>query len=80
MTMGLKAEVGTLPYSISGIMAGLIAVLGVIALVVVTMRLQRAPSSFVSAGEPLPVGLYDSEKECRADAEQQHAVHRFEGA
>src|SRR3954462_7694562 len=28
---GLKAAVGTLPYSISGIMAGLIAVLGVIA-------------------------------------------------
>jgi putative membrane protein len=35
----LKATVGTLPYSISGIMAGLIAVLGVIALVVVVMRL-----------------------------------------
>jgi putative membrane protein len=35
----LKAEVGTLPYSISGIMAGLIAVLGVIALVVVMLRL-----------------------------------------
>jgi putative membrane protein len=35
----LRAEVGTMPYSISGIMAGLIAVLGVIALVVVTMRL-----------------------------------------
>jgi hypothetical protein len=29
-------------------------------------------------GEQLPVGLYDSEKECGADAEQQHAVHRFE--
>jgi putative membrane protein len=35
----LKAEVGDLPYSISGIMAGLIAVLGVIALVIVAMRL-----------------------------------------
>jgi len=35
----LKATVGSLPYSISGIMAGLIAVLGVIALVVVVMRL-----------------------------------------
>jgi len=35
----LKAEVGTMPYSISGIMAGLIAVLGVIALIVVAMRL-----------------------------------------
>jgi putative membrane protein len=35
----LKATAGTLPYSISGIMAGLIAVLGVIALVVVVMRL-----------------------------------------
>jgi hypothetical protein len=29
----LNAEVGTMPYSTSGIMAGLIAVLGVIALV-----------------------------------------------
>jgi putative membrane protein len=38
-TKALKAEVGTLPYSISGIMAGLIAVLGVIALVVVILRL-----------------------------------------
>ena len=35
----LKAEAGPLPYSIAGVMAGLIAVLGVIALVVVTMRL-----------------------------------------
>ena len=35
----LKAEVDTMPYSIAGIMAGLIAVLGVIALVVVTLRL-----------------------------------------
>src|ERR1700754_3435268 len=35
----LRAEAGSLPYSISGIMAGLIAVLGVIALVVVAMRL-----------------------------------------
>jgi putative membrane protein len=35
----LKAEVRTLPYSISGIMAGLIAVLGVIALVIVMLRL-----------------------------------------
>ena len=36
---GFKAEVGTMPYSISGIMAGLIAILGVIALIVVAMRL-----------------------------------------
>jgi hypothetical protein len=35
---------------------------------------------FVSAGEQLPVDLYDSEKERRADAEQQRAVHRFQGA
>ena len=35
----LKAEVGTMPYSISGIMAGLIAVLGVVALAVVVLRL-----------------------------------------
>jgi inner membrane protein YidH len=35
----LRAEVGTMPYSISGIMAGLIAALGVIALVVVILRL-----------------------------------------
>jgi putative membrane protein len=35
----LTVEAGPMPYSISGIMAGLIAVLGVIALVVVAMRL-----------------------------------------
>jgi putative membrane protein len=35
----LQAEVGTMPYSISGIMAGLIAGLGLIALVIVTLRL-----------------------------------------
>ena len=35
----LKAEGGTMPYSISGIMAGLIAVLGILALVVVIWRL-----------------------------------------
>ena len=35
---------------------------------------------FVSVGEQLPVDLYDSEEERRADAEQQHAVHRFQGA
>jgi putative membrane protein len=35
----LKTEAGTLPYSISANMAGLIAVLGVIALVTVAMRL-----------------------------------------
>ena len=35
----LQAEVDNMPYSIAGIMAGLIAVLGVIALVVVTLRL-----------------------------------------
>jgi putative membrane protein len=35
----LRAEVGAMPYSISGIMAGLIAVLGAIALVVVVLRL-----------------------------------------
>ena len=35
----LKAQAGPMPYSISGIMAGLIAVLGVIALVVVAFRL-----------------------------------------
>jgi putative membrane protein len=35
----LKAEGGTMPYSISGIMAGLIAVLGIVALVVVVWRL-----------------------------------------
>ena len=32
---------------------------------------------FVSVGEHLPVDLYDSEKERRADAEQQHTVHRL---
>ena len=35
----LKAEAGPLPYSIAGVMAGLIAVLGVIALVVVMLKL-----------------------------------------
>ena len=35
----LKAEAGPMPYSISGIMAGFIAVLGVVALVVVALRL-----------------------------------------
>jgi putative membrane protein len=35
----LKAQARPMPYSISGIMAGLIAVLGVIALVVVALRL-----------------------------------------
>ena len=35
----LKAEAGTMPYSISAIMAGLIAILGVVALVVVIWRL-----------------------------------------
>jgi putative membrane protein len=35
----LKAAGGIMPYSISGIMAGLIAVLGVVALVVVICRL-----------------------------------------
>ena len=35
----LKAEAGALPYSISGIMAGLIAILGIVALVVVIWRL-----------------------------------------
>jgi len=34
----------------------------------------------VSVREQLPVDLYDSEKERRADAEQQRAVHRFQGA
>jgi hypothetical protein len=29
---------------------------------------------FMSVGEQLPVDLYDSEKERRADAEQQHTV------
>jgi hypothetical protein len=42
----------------------------------------RAASSmvippFVSVGEQLPVDLYDSEQERRADAEQQHTVHRL---
>jgi putative membrane protein len=35
----LQAQIGAMPYSISGIMAGLIAGLGVLALVVVVMRL-----------------------------------------
>lgn len=35
----LKAEAGAMPYSISGIMAGLIAILGVVALIVVIWRL-----------------------------------------
>src|ERR1700737_3494629 len=35
----LEAQVGSMPYSISGIMGGLIAVLGVVALVVVIWRL-----------------------------------------
>lgn len=35
---------------------------------------------FVSVGEQLPVGLHHSEQERRADAEQQHTVHRFERA
>ena len=35
----LKAEAGAIPYSISGIMAGLIAILGIVALVVVIWRL-----------------------------------------
>jgi inner membrane protein YidH len=35
----LQAEVGTMPYSISAIMAGLIAGLGMVALVVVVLRL-----------------------------------------
>ena len=35
----LEAELGTMPYSISGIMAGLIAGLGLIALVAVILRL-----------------------------------------
>ena len=32
---------------------------------------------FASVGEQLPVDLYHSEQERRADAEQQRAVHRF---
>lgn len=35
----LKSQLGPMPYSISGVMAGLIAVLGLIALVVVLWRL-----------------------------------------
>ena len=35
----LKAEAGTMPYSISAIMAGLIAILGVVAIAVVIWRL-----------------------------------------
>jgi putative membrane protein len=35
----LQAQVGAMPYSISGIMAGLIAGLGVLALVIVVLRL-----------------------------------------
>ncbi len=35
----LKAEVGTMPYSISGIMAGFIAVVGIAALIMVALRL-----------------------------------------
>ena len=35
---------------------------------------------FVSVGEHLPVDLYDSEEERRADAEQQHTVDRFQRA
>lgn len=35
----LKAQAGPMPYSIAAVMAGLIAVLGVIALVVVMLRL-----------------------------------------
>jgi hypothetical protein len=36
--------------------------------------------TFASVGEHQPVDLYHSEKERRADAEQQRAVHRFQGA
>ncbi len=35
----LRAEAGALPYSLAGLMAGLIAVLGLVALVVVIWRL-----------------------------------------
>ena len=35
----LEAEVGAMPYSIAGVMAGLIACLGVLALVIVVLRL-----------------------------------------
>jgi putative membrane protein len=38
-TKALQAEVVSLPYSIAGIMAGLIAAMGVIALVIVVWRL-----------------------------------------
>jgi len=38
-TKALQAEVGTMPYSIAGIMAGLIAVMGLAALVIVALRL-----------------------------------------
>jgi hypothetical protein len=34
---------------------------------------------FVPVGEQVPVDLDDREKECGADAEQQHTVHRLEG-
>jgi diacylglycerol O-acyltransferase len=37
----------------------------------------RVIRPFVPVGDQLPVHLYDSEKERRADAEQQHTVHRF---
>ena len=46
----LRAEVGTMPYSISGILAGLIAILGVIALIVVAMRLWFRPD--ILQGKP----------------------------
>jgi putative membrane protein len=63
----LKAEAGPMPYSISGIMAGFIAVLGVIALVVVALRLQppnilrlsafgRSHSSFRVGGRAASTG------------------------
>jgi putative membrane protein len=35
----LQAEVGIMPYSIAGIMAGFIAVVGIVALIVVALRL-----------------------------------------
>ena len=35
----LKAEIGAVPYSIAGIMAGLIAAMGISALVIVAFRL-----------------------------------------
>jgi putative membrane protein len=37
-TKALKAEVGAIPYSIAGIMAGLIAAMGLFALVIVAFR------------------------------------------